>query len=491
MLTLYDYQDAIMDKLRAGFAAGHKAQILYCPTGGGKTEMAISMMQAAAEKYNKSAMILDRIVLCNQTSARLDKYKIDHGVLQSGHWRYRPYERIQICSAQTLEKRGTLPGMKILIVDEAHQTRKQTADFIRNNPDVRVVGLTATPFTKGLGATYTNVVSAITTAELVDAGRLAPLRVFIAKETDMTGAKTVAGEWSTKEATTRGIKITGDVVFEWVKVTSDVFGRPVKTIVFAAGVAHAADLAQKFCDAGYNFLSLSYKDDDKFKADAIEEFSRPDSEIVGLIATDILTKGFDVPDVLCGISARPFKKSLSSHIQQMGRVMRSSPGKEFALWIDHSGNYLRFRNDWDEVYYSGVSELDDGKEKPKPEPTDKEKKAAKCPKCNALWVGSTDTCASCGFVREPVNQVVNVSGETFELSDAKEKFDKQTKQAWLSQLINYSRSKGYQDGWFKHKYREKFGVWPKNLSLEPLPVSPEVSSWIRSRQIAYSKRRVG
>jgi hypothetical protein len=64
----------------------------------------------------------------------------------------------------------------------------------------------------------------------------------------------------------------------------------------------------------------------------------PDSAIHGLIACDILTKGFDVPDVMIGVSARPYTKSLSAHIQQMGRVMRPSEGKTFALWLDHSGS---------------------------------------------------------------------------------------------------------------------------------------------------------
>ena len=325
------------------------------------------LLEAAADKGNRAAMVLDRIVLCNQTSERLDRYGIDHGVLQAGHWRFRPGERIQVCSAQTLEKRGAMPGMKLLIVDEAHNTRAQTIEFIKNNPHVKVVGLSATPFAKGLGKTYTNVVSAISTRELVERGRLAPLRVFIAKQIDMTGAKKVAGEWSSKEAEGRGMSITGDVVSEWVKKTNEVFGGPRKTVVFAAGVAHAADLAQKFSEAGYNFVSLSYKDDDDFKADAIKEFGKPDSSIVGLIATDILTKGFDVPDVMIGVSARPFSKSFMSHVQQMGRVMRSYPGKEFALWLDHSGNYLRFQEDWEDVYANGVSELDEGKEKARKE----------------------------------------------------------------------------------------------------------------------------
>lgn len=264
-LELYPYQKQLIESLREGFKAGYRSQMLYASTGAGKTEIAISLLDATARNYHRAAMVLDRVILCNQTSERLDKYGIDHGVLQSGHWRYRPYERIQVCSAQTLEKRGTLPDIDLLVVDEAHQTRKQTIQFIKNNPKVRVVGLSATPFTKGLGQVYTNVVSAITTHELVNIGQLVPLRVYVGKEIDMAGAKKVAGEWSEKEAGVRGIKITGDVVSEWVKKTTEVFGGPRKTIVFAAGVAHAADLAQKFAEAGYNFVSLSYKDDDDFK----------------------------------------------------------------------------------------------------------------------------------------------------------------------------------------------------------------------------------
>ena len=215
-LDLRPYQADTLVALRNGFAAGRRTQILYAPTGAGKTEMAIALLDATRDKKNNSAMILDRIILCDQTSQRLEKYSIPHGVLQAGHWRFRPYENIQICSAQTLEKRGDFPDLKLLVVDECHTTRAQTVEFIKNNPDIKVIGLTATPFTKGLGKIYDGVISTITTKELVDQKVLAPLRVFIAKEIDMTGAKLVAGEWSAKESTTRGMKITGDIVAEWV-----------------------------------------------------------------------------------------------------------------------------------------------------------------------------------------------------------------------------------------------------------------------------------
>lgn len=484
-LKLYEYQEGILDLLRQGFAQGHRSQILVAPTGAGKTEMAIALLEATAARGNRAAMLLDRIVLCDQTSLRLQKYGIDHGVMQSGHWRYRPYEPIQICSAQTIEKRGSFPGLKVLIVDEAHQTRKQTVEFIKNNPDVRVIGLTATPFTKGLGAIYTNVVSSVTTLELVKLGRLAPLRVFIAKEIDMTGAKKVAGEWAQDEVTERGLKITGDIVTEWVKKTHEVFGGPRKTVVFCAGVAHGADLAKKFSDAGYNFVSLSYQDDDQFKQDAVKEFAKAESSIHGLIATDILTKGFDVSDVMIGVSARPFSKSLSSHIQQMGRVMRSHPGKEFALWLDHSGNYLRFQEDWDDVYENGVHELDDGKEKTKKEKTAEEKEAAKCPKCAHVWPGGADTCPCCGYVRERRNTVTAVPGEMEELAGSGKL--QQEKRDWYAQLVYHGERENYQPGWAKNKFKTKFGSWPNGLRVEPKEPGLEVSRWIKSERIRYMK----
>jgi len=486
MLKLRDYQEAALDMLREAFKAGHQAVTLYLATGGGKTEIAIAMLHACKVKGTRAAMLLDRIVLCDQTSQRLDKYGIDHGVLQSGHWRYRPNEMIQVCSAQTIEKRGSFPGLSLLIIDEAHQSRAQTIEFIQNNPHIKVIGLTATPFTKGMGSVYSHVVSPITTKKLVDAGSLVPLRVFISKEIDMTGAKKVAGEWSQAEATSRGKKITGDIVAEWIKKTHEIFGKPEKTIVFCAGVDHGVDLQAKFREQGYNFVSISYKDDDQFKKDVIEDFNKPDSDIVGLIATDILTKGFDSPAVRIGVSARPFTKSLSSHIQQMGRVMRTYPGKDFGLWLDHSGNYIRFREDWEDVFENGVSELDDGKEKSKKEPDEKEKKDSKCPACGALWPRGSDTCTNCGHVRERKSAVVSVPGQMEELGS----MSRDDKQAWWSMAQWKVQAGSWSDKRALANYRERFGVWPKGLHDMPMmPTRAFESFAIKSiRNFLKSKR---
>ena len=272
MLELRTHQQEVVDKLREGFKEGHRCQLLYAPTGFGKTEVAMAIMKAVADKFKKCAMVLDRIVLVDQTSRRLDKYGIPHGVMQAGHWRDKPEEHIQVCSAQTLELRKSFPEIDLLIIDECHVTRKGVVKFIKENPHIRVIGLTATPFTKGLGDIYTHVVGATPTGELIEKKWLVPLKVYVAKEIDMTGVKKRAGEWAAEDVSTAGIKIVGDVVHEWHQKTHAIFGKPVKTIVFCAGVEHGRQLVEKFAIAGYNFVSISYKEDDQFKKETIEEF---------------------------------------------------------------------------------------------------------------------------------------------------------------------------------------------------------------------------
>jgi DNA repair protein RadD len=492
-LVLYPHQKSILDKLREGFAAGHRSQMLYGPCGSGKTEIAVSMMDAAQKKGKRNAMLVDLKLLCAQTSERLCKYEIDHGIIQPESPRWRPELPIQVCMIQTLEAREGFPAVDLLIVDEAHTLRKSVIEFIKNNPSVKVVGLSGSPFTKGLGATYSNVESATTINELVTQSYLINPRIFVAtKSIDMTGAKKIAGEWSDKEATERGIKITGDIVTEWIIKTKEVFGGPKKTIVFCAGVAHGNDLALKFAEAGFNFISVSYRDTDEYTSQVLEDFAKPDTEIHGLIATDLLSKGFDVADVCVGISARPFSKSFSAHVQQLGRIMRPHESKDQAIWLDHAGNYLRFRDQWDELCANGVTELDDGAEKVKPEPTDKEKEAAKCPKCGHLWSVATDVCPHCGFVRARKNDVVEVAGIMTELSlvAKKDKYSSEYKEAWYQGMIGLLRSNFKNENRAYYLYKEKFGVAPawKKIAVEPMT---DVVGYLQRSNIAYAKRRAG
>jgi superfamily II DNA or RNA helicase len=415
-IELRPYQVTSVEALRDGIRRGLRRQILMAPAGSGKTKVAAFMTKVAEAKGSRVAFIVDRIVLCDQTSQRFDRYGIPHGVLQSGHWRYRPHERIQVCSAQTLEKRGFPGSLDLLFVDEAHCLRAQTNELIKHT-DAVVIGLTATPFAKGMSELYQAVVNVTTTNRLIEEGFLVPLKVYAAKAADMTGAKLIAGEWAESEIETRGTEIIGDIVAEWQDKTQQHFGGPVKTIVFSATVAHGEEICRQFQSAGFNFVQISYKSgSNEARQEIIDEFKRADSSIHGLVSCEIFTKGFDVPDILCGISARPYRKSLSSHIQQLGRVQRPAEGKSFGLWLDHSGNYIRFKADTDEIFESGLQSLHDGSldKKARAEPEKKDKEATIC-SCGYVLASYMDRCPGCGKERIRQNLIETLPGVMVEV----------------------------------------------------------------------------
>lgn len=493
-INLYDYQEESINQLRAGFVNGFKHQLLNAPTGAGKTIIASYLMAAAKAKGTKIAFIVDRVSLVDQTSAALDKYGIDHGVIQAGHWRFRPYENIQICSAQTIEKRGFFPDLGMLIVDECHNTRKATAKLIKARPDLPVIGLTATPFSKGLAELYHNVVNVITTNELIEKGYLTALKAYAAKAIDMTGAKVVAGEWAEKEIEERGRMIIGDIVSEWQDKTNKHFGGPVKTIVFSATVEHGKELCEQFNAAGFNFQQISYKDgSDDERRQLIEEFRKPDSMITGLVSCEVFTKGFDVPDILCGIAARPYKKSLSSHIQQMGRVMRSSPGKEFGLWLDHCGNYLRFKEDTDNIYSNGLKTLDDGEldRKDRKEPTKKEKEQLSCV-CGFVFPHPMKVCPACGKEKHSVSDVEVVAGVMEEVQGTVIKpFLRDETKVW-SQLCTLGLQRRKGDTAAAHKYAKGayfnfYGKWPRRGFEAGETPTIEVVNLVKHHNIRFAR----
>lgn len=504
MIELRPYQLDAIDGLRAGIRHGHRAQLLVAPTGAGKTVMAAHLMAEAQEKGTPTAFLVDRIVLVDQTSRTLDRYDIDHGCIQAGHWRYRPNALTQICSAQTIEKRGFFPGCKLLIVDEAHVVRKQTAALIKNRTDIKVVGLTATPFTKGLGEIYSNLVNVTTTEQLQQDGFLVPLLPYAAKAIDMAGAKTIAGEWSDREVESRGLKIIGDILEEWTDKTAKHFGGPVKTIVFSATVDHGAEICRQFQQAGFNFQQISYKDaNDNRRRELIEEFGKSDSSILGLVACEVLTKGFDVPDVLCGIAARPYRRSLSSHIQQLGRVLRPAVGKTFALWLDHAGNYMRFYDDTAQVFSSGVQGLEDESldAKVRPEPKERDYERLKCRGCGFVLPIKAQRCPACGLEKLQRSMVETVAGEMVLVGS--KMVEAVGKYAYLArrgdvwrQLVHLAAQRKPDDidaaqRWAQAKYHSIYGEFARRRveTTDPMPPSPELVNKIRSDNIRWAKRR--
>jgi len=95
-LLLRDYQSAAIESARDNIRKGIKRQILCAPTGAGKTIIALGLMKGASDVGARSAFLVDRSALVDQTSSALDLYGIDHGVMQADHWRSRPRAYVQL-----------------------------------------------------------------------------------------------------------------------------------------------------------------------------------------------------------------------------------------------------------------------------------------------------------------------------------------------------------------------------------------------------------
>jgi superfamily II DNA or RNA helicase len=479
-ITLRDYQDASITGLRANIMRGIKNQILLAPTGAGKTVLGAYLLNEAYNKLKRAIFVCDRISLVSQTSATLDFYGIPHGIMQGNHWRFRPWERIQIASAATLARRDWPKNVDLIIVDECHSQVKDTIEKITKR-EVITIGLTATPFSKGLGKHYDAMVGVTTTNKLIKDKFLVPFRIFAASEPDMTGAKVVAGEWTENEAADRAMPIVGDCVAEYLK-----HGEGKKFIAFGCNVAHATELKKQFAEAGVMCELYTYKEGDEFRTETVDEFRKPDSYIRGLISVSALSKGFDVSDVEVIIMARPLKSSLAEHIQILGRGLRIHEGKKDCLILDHAGNCLRFWDAMSEFFESGEIALDMGLKKEAKKQPPKDKTVTKCPVCHHIH--QSNACPSCGHVPVKKSGIEHTEGSLSEMGGTAA-VSKEVKQDFYSQLLSYAQSKGYASGWVSHKYKEKFGVWPSGMADEPKEPSMSVGKWIRSRQIAFSKAK--
>src|SRR5574337_1032668 len=356
--------------------------------------------------------------------------------------------------------------------------------------DAHVVGLSATPFSTGLGKIFTNLVNAATMHELTESGVLVPMRVFSCTQPDMRGAATSGGEWTDKAAEERGMEIIGDVVTEWCKRASS-----RKTIVFGATIAHCEEICRQFNEAGILAAVFTSKTPEGERIALLNEYKKPDSAIRVLISVEALAKGFDVKDVECVCDCRPLRKSLSTAIQMWGRGLRSSPetGKTDCYLLDFSGNIIRFAADYSEIFFDGLDALDAGEKLDKAIRRDDEEKpeGKACPACGFKHFARR--CIHCGHEHQAQSLVEHLPGEMQEIRIGKTKYADAARHLY-EQACTYARA---------HSAPEKqagraYWIFKKISGVEPsktwrfedtpnVPISRAVLNKIRQDNISYSK----
>ena len=412
LLTPYDDQVEAIDRLRQGVRDGKKGQLLVAPPGFGKTVVGQHMMAGAMDKGSRGLWVVDRLPLLEQTSMRFSEAGIPHGIYGGGDMNTRWRQPLKVCMAQTIAKRGW-PGADFIVWDECHTMYRHMVEQLPEQ-GCPYIGLTGTPFTRGMGNLYDGgMVQVTTTNALLRQARLSPIKIKSAVEIDMLGAALQNGEWSAKDVQSRGRRIVGDIVSTWVEEVQRHFGGPVKTMLFAASIAHGDELCEAFQAAGYDFRQVTAHDNREQRQKTIQAFR--DGEFPGIVSCEVLSKGVDIPDLLCLIIARPYVKAFAAHIQMLGRIMRTAPGKGYGLVLDHSGNCLGFYHETRALFEDGVDRLDKSRFLAARRQTEKVPKEIKCWGCGYLLPPGARVCPVCGTERRRKMEIENVPGQMIEI----------------------------------------------------------------------------
>jgi DNA repair protein RadD len=485
---LYDFQQEAVDNLRDTFRGGVRRTVLQLPTGGGKTMIASAIIERANERGQRTCFVVPAISLIDQTVEKFRAEGLDDiGVIQAGHPMTNYSRRNQICSVQTLKSRGYFPDSKLIVFDECHQLHDHHKKWLEDPAfsAAYFVGLSATPWTKGLGRYFDTLLIAARMQDLIDAGRLSKFRVFACPKADVSEVKITAGDYQVDQLSKASRKgtLTADIVHTWkTKWGQD------KTLAFCVDCAHAQVVHERFKEAGvlsaYQDASTSGVD----REDIRRGFHSGAYQVVCNVGT--LTTGVDW-DVRCISFARPTKSEML-YVQIVGRGLRTAPRKEHVLILDHTETTetLGFVTDihHDELDCRAENERDpkEGRKSPAAKP---------CPSCAALAQRIARVCQNCGHQFPLHTTVETEDGELSELvpgrksHNAKRVYTDAEKSEWFSMLACHSRQHGYKTGWAYYKFIEKFNEKPPSLRLPLLEPSHEVAMWIKSRQISYTKQR--
>lgn len=474
------HQVEAMQALRQSIGKGKRRPMLQAPTGSGKTVLAVMIIESALQKGNRVTFVVPALSLIEQTVKEFHTEGITNvGVIQGNHHMTNYGKPVQVCSIQTLGRRGA-PDTDLVIIDEAHRDFKFTRDWMAKPEWAHVpfIGLSATPWTKGLGKHYDDLIIVQTTAGLIDKGILSPFRVFAAAHPDLTGVKTVAGDYhegQLAEIMGEGALVSG-VVSTWLSK-----GQNLPTLCFCVDRAHARKVHDEFnafgVPCGYIDANTDIHDREAIRG----KFTDGRLKIVANVGC--LTTGVDW-DVRCIILARPTKSEML-YVQIIGRGLRTAQGKSECLILDHSDTTARLGFVTD-IHHD---KLDDGKPKKAAEATKPEKLPKECKKCNYLRPAGVHRCPVCGFQPMKQSEIAEIDAELIDVTPREKIYTHDEKQAWYSSFLAIQREKNYSQGWVGHQFKEKFGVWPKGLHNMPCEPIDEVLNFVKAKAIRYAKQK--
>lgn len=336
---LRDYQIEMKTHLVEAWKA-HRSVMVQMPTGTGKTHLLASVVSDFVSFGGKGQvwLIAHRRELVEQMEETLLKYGIreeDRLVrVMSIQWLSRHWEEAGACPA-------------LIVIDEAHHALAASyTEMWKRYPDAKKLGMTATPCRlnrRGFTELFEVLVTSWSVAGFIEKGLLSAFDYVSIRPgseeqrlIDSLEKRGADGDYQVREMDAVLNRRPGiERLYQSVRQ----FASGKKGMVYAISINHARRIAAYYSGQGLKAVAIDSRTPATERKRMVEEFRRGKIEV--LVNVDVFSEGFDCPDVEFVQLARP-TLSLAKYLQQVGRGLRKSAGKEACMLIDNVGLYRIF-----------------------------------------------------------------------------------------------------------------------------------------------------
>lgn len=320
----------------------HKA-LLISATGTGKTYLSAFAVKKANPK--RLLFLAHREQILKQACKTFAKIipDIQYGILSANHKDFhKPYlfATINMLNKEENLTQFTPTHFDYIIIDETHRAGANSYLKILNyfQPQF-LLGMTATPErTDGFDIYQLfdhNIAYEIRLNQAMQENLLCPFHYF--GITDITVDDQEINDNSTFNDLTTDARVTHIINQSQYYGFS---GERLRGLIFCSQIEEAQILSQKFNERGFNTISLSGKDSQETRTNAIHKLEQKERStgLDYIFTVDIMNEGIDIPAINQIIMLRPTKSAII-FVQQLGRGLRKYPQKDYVVILDFIGNY--------------------------------------------------------------------------------------------------------------------------------------------------------
>jgi DNA repair protein RadD len=403
---LRDYQKRAIDELYVWMRNNEGNPCVVLPTGAGKSHIVAALCKDAVSNWPDTRILMLTHVkeLIEQNAAKMREHwpNAPMGVYSASIGKRQLGEPITFAGIQSVRTKARLLGhIDLIIIDECHLVNHKDEGGYRTlindlkaiNKNLRVVGLTATPFRLGHGritegdALFHDMLEPVSIEELVYKGFLSNLRSKLTeKHFDLSGVHKRGGEYIEGElaAAVNTLENNEAVIQEVVRLAGD----RKAWLFFCSGVAHAQAVADTLNAHGIPANCVVGSTPKAERERIIADFKA--GKLRALTNANVLTTGFDYPDIDLIAMLRP-TMSASLYVQMAGRGMRVKSHTDHCLVLDFAGVVAQHGPITAIQAKSPSQKSEGGGEAP----------VKVCDNCNELVAISAKVCDACGHAFPP------------------------------------------------------------------------------------------